>query len=215
MSEQPNPAPATTQAGDGNSGKAPQAEAPKVDAPKAEAAAAQPEAPKEAKPEVKEQPQGEKPAVPEKYELKLPEGSQLDAAHVEKVAAYAKERGLSNEQAQAVLERESQAVSGFIEGSQNQLKEQSTKWVEELKQDKDVGGDSFNKSAELAKRFVSRFGDDSLKDALDQTGLGNHPGLFKMIVRAAKLMSEDQLVLPNAQPSAEAKRPEDVLYGNN
>jgi hypothetical protein len=46
--------------------------------------------------------------VPEKYDLKLPEASLLDASHVEKLTAFAKERGLSNDEAQALLERENQ-----------------------------------------------------------------------------------------------------------
>ena len=41
--------------------------------------------------------------APEKYDLKLPEGSKLDAKHIEKIAADAKARGLSQEDAQALL----------------------------------------------------------------------------------------------------------------
>src|SRR3972149_1235780 len=58
-----------------------------------------------------EKPVAEKPVVPQKYELKLPEGSQLDQARIDSLSAYAKEKGLSNEQAQAILDRESDAVS--------------------------------------------------------------------------------------------------------
>src|SRR5688572_20896218 len=60
-----------------------------------------------------EAPKEQKPVVPEKYDLKLPEGSLLEAAQMEKISAYAKEKGLSNEQAQELLERENDAVSGY------------------------------------------------------------------------------------------------------
>ena len=40
--------------------------------------------------------------VPEKYDLKIPDGALITPADVERIATFAKERGLSNEEAQAV-----------------------------------------------------------------------------------------------------------------
>src|SRR3954464_8985731 len=62
--------------------------------------------------EVKAEPQ--KPAEI-KYELKAPEKSLLPATHAEKIVALAKERGFSNEQAQAVYEAESAHFKEYVD----------------------------------------------------------------------------------------------------
>jgi len=157
---------------------------------------------------------GEAPAVPEKYELKLPENSQLSADHVEKVALYAKEQKLSNEQAQALLERENLAVSEFANRQQEEFKARTEAWLGEIKADKEIGGEAFNQNVEMAKRVVTRYATEEFRKTLDDTGLGNHPELVRVFSRIGKAMSEDQLVIPGSQAGGK-KAIEDVFYGNN
>lgn len=156
----------------------------------------------------------EPPVVPEKYDLKLPEGSQLDAARVEKIASFAKERGLSNEQAQVILERESSAVNEHVEAQKAQFEQRKAGWMSEIQADKEIGGEAFKENAERAKRVVDRFGSDTFKKILNDTGLGNHPELVRLFSRIGKDMAEDRMVLPNASSSGEAKRIQDVFYPN-
>lgn len=144
-----------------------------------------------------------KPAVPEKYELKLPEGSPLNAKRIEEISAEAKANGWSNEQAQKALERESQAVATFAQAQQQQIKQQVEQWKTDFINDKEIGGDKANESAEYAKRFVARFGSQKLKDALDSTGLGNNPELIRMCAAAGKLMVDDKFVHSSAPAKAD------------
>lgn len=161
-----------------------------------------------------ETPKAEKPVVPEKYDLKLPEGSLLDASRIEKIEAYAKAHGFSNEQAQAFLEEQHSLLADHIESQREAFRQKSETWVKELQADKEFGGEAFSQNAELAKRFINRFGSETLKDALDQTGLGNHPELFRMIVRASKAMSEDQLIIPGSQSGGKTRLSKaEKLYG--
>lgn len=133
-----------------------------------------------------------------KFSVKMPEGSLLDAKRADEIVAYAKAQGLSNEQAQSILERESNAVNGYVESQKQTLKSKSAEWVNELMADKDIGGKEFLSNTELAKRVIHRFGDQTLIDGLNETGLGNHPSLVRAFVKIGKLMSEDQLVIaPN------------------
>lgn len=159
--------------------------------------------------------EGQKPVIPEKYDLKLPDGALIDAKRVEEIEAYAKAQGFSNEQAQALLERENSVLVNHIQAQEKAYQEASSKWVEELRADKEFGGEVFNQNAELAKRFINRFGSQTLKTTLDQTGLGNHPELFRMVVRAAKAMSEDQLVIPPTQPANRPKSMAERFYGKS
>lgn len=190
----------------------PTATAPAASAPAAEAApAAAPVAAQQATPPAA-QPQGDKPVVPEKYDLKLPEGSLLEPAYVEKISSYAKEKGLSNEQAQALLVREHEAVTSFAKAQESQWAQTTESWVNELKADKEIGGEKFAENAELAKRVLNRFGSEKLINELNRTQYGNHPELVRMMVQIGRTMAEDQLVLQNGK-SANKRSIEDIFYG--
>jgi len=169
------------------------------------------EEPKKEEPK-KEEPKAEAPKVPEKYELKNPEGSKLSAQDVEEIASYAKERGFSQEQAQAQVERESKLREGFEKASLAQLESATKEWLDTAKSDKEIGGENFPRHAELAKRVVTQFGTPEFKAELERTGLGNHPELVRVFVRIGKAMSDDQFV----QPGSQTKQPQDVadkFYG--
>ena len=156
-------------------------------------------------------PQGNQ-AVVEKYELKLPEGSLLRPEHVEKIALIAKERGLSNENAQLLVEREHQARTEFLNELRAQDEQAKTAWISEVKADKEIGGDNFNRSVETAKRALDRFGSPEFKAMLDDTGYGNHPEVVRIFARIASSMSEDQLVIPGSQAGG-SKSIEEIFYG--
>lgn len=149
--------------------------------------------------------------VPEKYELKLPKDSLLNAEHVKEAEAFAKANKLPNDVAQALLERENATIAAYVESQKKQFEQSTKEWVEQMKADKEIGGDAFPQNAELAKRVVARFGSEPLKQALNDTGLGNHPELVKMLVQIGKAMSPDGFVLPGSSPGA-PKSMEDKFY---
>jgi hypothetical protein len=145
--------------------------------------------------------------VPEKYDLKLPDDSLLDASITDKVALIAKERGLSNEEAQALVDNEHNAVKAFVA-------ERTQTWLSASENDKEIGGQAFKENAEIAKRVVSRYGTDSLKKELNRTGYGNHPELVRLLYRIGKEMAPDKLIVPTAQ--AAGKKPvEEYFYGGS
>ena len=147
-------------------------------------------------------------------ELKLPEGSKLDVKRLDTFKALAKEKGWTPEDAQARLQAESDAVTNYDAQMQANMKAQGETWVAELKKHPEIGGDKFGESAEMAKRVVAKFGSESLKTALDSTGLGNHPGLVEMLVKIGKSMSADSLIPAGHQPKAgEGKSAADKLFG--
>lgn len=150
--------------------------------------------------------------VPEKYDLKLPDGAVVDAATLEKVSAYAKENKLTNEEAQAILNRDNANIASFVEAQKEQLANTSKEWLETMKVDQEIGGETFVKNVELAKRVIDRFGTDDFKKALNETGFGNYPELVRVLVRIGKAMTDDQLVLAGSQAGGK-KSAVDVLYG--
>ena len=145
--------------------------------------------------------EGEAKEAQGQLELTMPENTLLSESAMDEIAQVAKEQGLSNDQAQKVLDMQSQAVSNFSERMEQSHYEQVESWGEEIRADKDLGGENLGKNAELAKRAVSELvGDDFLAE-LDSTGYGNHPKLFKLLVSVGKQMYADDLVLAGAQPN--------------
>ena len=155
---------------------------------------------------------GEKPAI-EEIVLTLPKDSLLDDAARERIASYAKEQGLSKEQAQSLLERESQSVSSFWERQKAAFETRKEGWRKAAETDQEIGGQEFGKNVELAHRAVKRFGSDAFLKELEQTGYGNHPELVRVFARIGKAMSNDELV--HAKAPAGQRPVEDIFYGNS
>lgn len=164
------------------------------------------ESPKD-EPKSDAEPAAEKPAEPVKYDLKLPEGSLMDSSFVKKVEDFAKKEGLTNEQAQEIIENENKAVATFVET-------RKATWHQEAINDPEIGGDNLNKNVALASRYIDRFASPKLKQELDRTGYGNHPEFVRMIVRAAQDLGDDKIITSNTF-GAGKKTVEEIMYGKN
>ncbi len=150
-----------------------------------------------------------------KLELKIPDGTKLQDADVDKIESFAKEHGLSQDAAQALLEHESATAAAREQAQLDHLKAQSDAWKEEVLADKEMGGDNAAENIELAHRFAKTFWDDSFIEELEKTGLGNHPGLMKGFFRAGKAMAPDKIRGSGVPAGSKKKSTEEVLYGSN
>ncbi len=153
------------------------------------------------------------PAVPERYDLKLPTDTRLDAAALERTAAEARALGLSQEAAQKYLEAKHAEVGKYVETIQTQHATQVKQWETDVKADPELGGDKFARTAELSARFVDTFGSPTFKKMLSDTGYGNHPELVRIFAKAAAAIGEDQLAGGNKGGGAGPKDAATVLYG--
>jgi hypothetical protein len=165
-----------------------------------------------------EEPAAEKKLAPEKYDLKLPEGSILDQAEVERVATLAKEKGLTNDHAQLMLDQRNEAIASFVEAHKPQgaiWNKQIDAWETQALEDKEIGGskEALAKTAELTHRVVEKYATPSFKQLLDSSGYGSHPEVIRFLKHIAMEMSEDQLVVPGANTGGYV-RPEDLFYPN-
>lgn len=147
-----------------------------------------------------------KPAAPEKYEFAAPEGQALDANALAVFEPIAKELGLTQEQAQKLVDIYPQIQQQQAEAWSKQIAE----WGEQVKADKEIGGDKFNASVGLAQRALDQFGNPELREYLNASGLGNHPALVRFCAKVGKSMAEDSMVMPSNGGQRSAA---DVLYG--
>ena len=153
------------------------------------------------------------PVVPEKYDLKLPEKSLLDPSVLERTAASAKARGLTNEQAQKELDAVAGEVAKYHETLLEQHKTTVTEWEQQSRNDKEIGGAAFAANAELSRRVVEKFATPEFAKILNDSGYGNHPELVRVFARIGRAIGEDRPGGSNPGGGAPKKNAEDVLYG--
>lgn len=153
------------------------------------------------------------PTALKQEDLKLPDGSLLDAKAVEDILVLANEKKLTKEAAQAILERESKSLSAYVEGEKARASQLQEKWYEDAKADKEIGGESYDKNCELGFRVIKRYGTPGLEKLFKDSGAHQHPEVMRFIVRIGQAMAPDQLVLPGAGSEGQAlPRLADRLY---
>lgn len=152
--------------------------------------------------------------VPEKYEWAAPEGfeGELDQAAIEQFEPMAKELGLSQEQANKLVAMHAESIQRANTDAHEQWSQQQKTWREDLQNDPDFGGKAFNENVQSAMKAVDKFGSPGLKEALEQTGMGNHPELVRTFAAIGKAISEDKIVMGNQSQGERAI--EDRMYPN-
>lgn len=146
-----------------------------------------------------------KPIVPEKYDFKLPEGVTLDEGLLGDVTPVFKELGISQEGAQkladAYLKNLSKQSEAQSERTMSAYKEVVEGWKADTK--KELGADA-DKSLSFAAKAINKFGNDKLREMMNETGVGNHPELVKFFIAVGKSVSEDSFVDPNRTSGGES-----------
>ncbi|MCM7837846.1 peptidase [Enterobacter asburiae] len=149
--------------------------------------------------------------APEKYDFKPAEGQELDTAALEQFEPIARELNLSNEQAQKMVDLYGTKILPMVQQQQAEAWQKTTEqWAEDVKADKEIGGDKLTANLSVAQRALDQFGTPELKEYLEGTGLGNHPELVKAFIKIGKAMSEDGMVDGSNQGQRSAA---EVLYG--
>lgn len=157
----------------------------------------------------------DKNKVPDNYDLKLPENSLLTKDRLDKIALIAKERGLSNEAAQQLVDDHDQLIAEHEEAKLKTVEDMQKSWLSTAQADKEIGGEKFKENAELAKRVLAKYGTPEFNAMLQNPKLGlfgNHPELVRVFVRIGREMSEDKFIHPSAQGGNKDKSIADSFY---
>lgn len=164
---------------------------------------AQPAATTAAAPSPAEDKPADAPAVPESYaDFAAPEGLAMDSALSDNLKAFAKEKGLSQEDAQKLADMGFSAVQKTQDAFKEQMEQINAKWIADTRADKEFGGDKLQENLAVAKRALDTFGSAELSKLLHESGLGNHPEIIRYNFRVAQAISEDRLVPGGLKPAA-------------
>jgi hypothetical protein len=158
--------------------------------------------------------------VPQDYkDFDLPEGFELTGNRKDDLTSFAKENGLSQEQAQGALNLFMKYQQENAVQLQDAWTKQNEGWLQSIQDDEHLGGakyeDSINtaiKGVDIAAKMLDqKFGDSvDLRAMLESSGMGNNPIAVKLFNVIGEMISEDSLI-NGAAPGQQTTR-EERLY---
>ena len=145
-------------------------------------------------------------------DFKVPEGTEIAEENMAMFKEMAKSAGLSQEQAQKVLEAESKNVQAAKEAAELYKAQEQKAWVDELKKDPVYGGRNLSETVERANRSLRKFGSPELVKLLKDTGYANNAHVVRLFANIDKSTSESRLVEGVGTPVV--KSTADLIYDN-
>ena len=144
---------------------------------------------------------------PDKYNLTPPEGSALDSTAIESASSLFKELGLTNAQAQKVVDFAASRDTELSSKSAKVYNDMRSEWRSQVESDPQIGGQQLDATkAEIGKAMATlppKLQAD-FKDAMNLTGAGDHPAVVKAFYTLAKSINEGQHV-SGGTPSTEGQ----------
>lgn len=132
-----------------------------------------------------------KPAEPEPYELTAPDGYPMGADALKAFTDHCRAAGFSKEQAEKQLDW----MKGNYQRWQEEQVTQRKSWREELRADKDFGGDKYDASLAEARQALAQFDDGGqIRAMLNETGYGDHPAVVRIFARVGRALAEDNAI---------------------
>ncbi|MEO0034137.1 MAG: hypothetical protein RLZZ501_160 [Pseudomonadota bacterium] len=136
--------------------------------------------------------------------IKMPED--LPITNPEGLAAFQgkfAELGLSVEQAQALVDLQADQQRKVVEAQKSLKATAISEWSKEAAADKEFGGEAFAANAGIARQAFQAFATPELVELFNQTGIGNHPEVFRAFYRVGKAMAEDGRVASSGAPKGD------------
>lgn len=133
------------------------------------------------------------------FEVKVPEGVKLEKAKLEQFTGWAKEKGLTPEQA-------SDALGFYAEQQKQELKAwaaQGDEWYGQLEKDPEFGKDLKASEAALQKALKRFDPKGELVADLEKYGVDNLPSLARFLRRVGLAGAEDKATVDGAKPGSD------------
>jgi hypothetical protein len=149
--------------------------------------------------------------APEAYtEFKAPEGFQLDADVIKEAAPMFKDMGLSQEQAQRLVDFYVKTNQETLNQPYEAYKAMREEWVEQAKKHPEIGG-NLDRVLTTVSRAIDSVGDATLarefRQVMDMTGAGDHPSFIRMFYKLASMVTEGRPVMGNGPSRASQQDP--------
>ena len=153
--------------------------------------------------------------APDTYaDFAMPEGVTVDSALLSEATPLFKELGLTQEQAQKLVDFQAKQVQASSQSQVDAFNQLMNDWQEQSRNDKEFGGDKFDENIAVARSAIDKFGTPELKQLLEEHGIGNHPEFIRYNIEIGKLLKED---VPGGTttPTSKAQDRVSLLYPND
>lgn len=153
--------------------------------------------------------------APDTYaDFVMPEGVTVDQAMLAEATPLFKELGLTQEQAQKLVDFQAKQVQASSQSQTDSFNQLMNEWQEQSRNDKEFGGDKFEENVSIARSAIDKFGTPELKQLLEDHGVGNHPEVIRFMINVGKTTQED---VPggNTNPTSKAQDIVSLLYPND
>ena len=155
-----------------------------------------------------------KTGAPEKYEdFKAPEGQKLDAAAIAKATPLFKELGLSQEGAQKLVDFYREATAEQAAAPYKAYQDTVAEWLKQSQDHPDLrgklapGGEVNVRIGKLLDSIPDTKLASDFREAMDITGVGNHPAFIRLMDHFAKQLTEGTHVAGNGPGPGGQQRP--------
>lgn len=152
--------------------------------------------------------------APDAYaDFVMPEGVEVDAALITEATPLFKELGLTQDQAQKLVDFQAKQAQASSEGRVDAFNQLMKDWSEKSKNDSEFGGDKFEENVGIARSAIDKFGTPELKQLLEEHGVGNHPEVIRFMIKVGKMTAED---VPGGTvtPTSKAQDRVSLMYPN-
>lgn len=153
-----------------------------------------------------------KEGAPDEYDIKLPEGITADTPQLAEALANFKQAGLSQEQAQKMVDMHIQAQAGVYEAQAKAWADQQQAWLDTAQADEEYGGVNFDENVGMARKALRAVGGPELTKALNETGMGSHPEFIRAFVRIGKAMADDDFSFGKSSSGGPAKSQAERIF---
>lgn len=139
--------------------------------------------------------------------FETPEGFTLNETVKAEFDEVSRELNLSDAGRKRLVDLQAKMYNDQAEQHANQVAE----WGENIAKDKVLGGKNVEANKGKARAAVAEFGDQELKDLLENTGYGNHPAIVRFAYRAGMALGEGSVEPGNGGGGEEDAAT--ILYG--
>lgn len=149
--------------------------------------------------------------APEAYtDFTIPEGMTLEKESLEAASALFKELGLTQANAQKLVDFHTGMLAAAAKASQDAYATTRKEWLDSAMADKDISA-NLPAIKETIGKAKAQINDPELVQAFNQimdiSGVGDHPAFIKMFHRMAKAMTEGTHVAGAGPTAASQQRP--------
>ena len=149
----------------------------------------------------------------------FPENTEFDDGQVKNFLGLVSDAKLRPEQVKSIVEFDTKRMEAAQAAHDAAWQEQETKWQGELEKDSFLSeGEGLKSNLETIQKFIKSYGgepneagDNEFQEMLKTSGLGNHPAMARLLLRAARAVPGEGRPV-HGGPAGGDRSPASILF---